>query len=455
MPGIIWRGAKPISSNEDRPRRKTSKTRRKKKRTPAPKKELSPLQAYINSLEDYEQTPRMLVTLQDFFPEEVRQLLEESSDDESEFWEPPPSPAVCNAVSIAEIPEDATENLEFLEINDVPPVPAPVMIAEEEPVPEPAAEASSTSSSPTPPSYPVPHHLNRSDITEIWDIIGYHGRQLVSLGHRINEVLMVVSAVQRQLGEIYLPLVSAANLSSILESDDIATDRKGKAVATDDKTSTSRKMSSKKKAKDLADVEDDFCFKRNKVKKIFYQALEMGLELPPVTRATAEQAGMGYHPNYCLYHRRLGHPIEDCIAFKRWFQQKIDNDEVTLASHYYKKPKERKNGATSCYAISSGSEISLNFPKVSDSESEASVNILTRGGTGYPPRQPEPAKKGKKKTAEAPAVEEIQPEEVAQPPKLASKLNYNILAHLRKLPSQISIFDALVLSKDIRDSLIY
>nr|MCH9869415.1 retropepsin-like domain-containing protein [Serratia marcescens] len=143
----------------------------------------------------------------------------------------------------------------------------------------------------------------------------------------------------------------------------------------------------------------------------------------------------------------------ECIAFKRWFQRKLDDGEVTLAKHYYKEPKT--TGAASCYTISSGSEISLYFPEETSSQSNASVNILTRGGTGYPPRQPEPAKKGKKKAVEAPAVEESQPEEAVQPPKPASKLNYNILSHLKKLPSQISIFDALIMSKDIRDSLIY
>ncbi|MHC6132228.1 hypothetical protein L8N14_017235, partial [Serratia marcescens] len=106
MPGIIWRGTRPADAKH--PRKKVSKTRRKKKRTPAAKKELSPLQRYINSLEEYEQTPRMLITLQDFFPEEVKQLLEESSDEEDDFWGPPPMPAVCNAinaVSTAELPD--------------------------------------------------------------------------------------------------------------------------------------------------------------------------------------------------------------------------------------------------------------------------------------------------------------------------------------------------------------
>jgi hypothetical protein len=62
-----------------------------------------------------------------------------------------------------------------------------------------------------------------------------------------------------------------------------------------------------------------YSFKREKVARIFKQALEHGLELPRCKRpADVERSS---DANYCLYHRVVGHAIEDCWDFKDWVEE--------------------------------------------------------------------------------------------------------------------------------------
>ena len=78
--------------------------------------------------------------------------------------------------------------------------------------------------------------------------------------------------------------------------------------------------------------------------------------------------------------------------------------------------------------------------------------VHLRSGKVLPPR-PTPQDKGKKVV-----------EECVRPPHAVShaetpveghpQVDYNVLAHLRKLPAKLSIYDALVLSKEMRESLV-
>lgn len=84
------------------------------------------------------------------------------------------------------------------------------------------------------------------------------------------------------------------------------------------------------------------------------------------------------------------------------------------------------------------------FPK------ENECQLTLRSGTQIPNRQTGAKRskaKGKEKhTEDSPATSN---------PIRPTIGEYSVLAHLRKIPALISVFDALVMSKDLRDSLIY
>jgi hypothetical protein len=57
-----------------------------------------------------------------------------------------------------------------------------------------------------------------------------------------------------------------------------------------------------------------YSFRRDKVAQIFRGTLKNGLALPASKRP--EDANKSNEPNFCPYHRVLGHAIEDCWVFK-------------------------------------------------------------------------------------------------------------------------------------------
>ncbi|PKA61370.1 hypothetical protein AXF42_Ash020346 [Apostasia shenzhenica] len=62
-----------------------------------------------------------------------------------------------------------------------------------------------------------------------------------------------------------------------------------------------------------------YSFRQNCVKKLFFQALKASLKLPELKRP--EEVNEINDPNYCLYHRCVSHPIEDCFVFKDWLER--------------------------------------------------------------------------------------------------------------------------------------
>jgi hypothetical protein len=77
-------------------------------------------------------------------------------------------------------------------------------------------------------------------------------------------------------------------------------------------------------------------FRRNKVLTIFMGALKNGLESPVSKRP--EDAEKLDNPNYCPYHRILGHTLEDCWIFKDWIEKYIRNGEITLPKGFLQNP---------------------------------------------------------------------------------------------------------------------
>ena len=54
--------------------------------------------------------------------------------------------------------------------------------------------------------------------------------------------------------------------------------------------------------------------------KIFKDAMKAGLTLPECKRPN--EASKSDDPNFCPYHRVLGHPIGDCWVFKDWVEKR-------------------------------------------------------------------------------------------------------------------------------------
>ena len=83
-------------------------------------------------------------------------------------------------------------------------------------------------------------------------------------------------------------------------------------------------------------INKPYSFRRDKVAKIFRDALNDDIPLPECKRP--EDADQSDQPNYCPYHRVLGHPIEDCFMFKNWVEEKYKNGEIELPQSVLQDP---------------------------------------------------------------------------------------------------------------------
>lgn len=79
-----------------------------------------------------------------------------------------------------------------------------------------------------------------------------------------------------------------------------------------------------------------YSFRRDKVMRIFRGAIKNGLKLPESKRP--DQADCSDKPNYCPYHRVLGHTIEDCYVFKDWVERTYRAGEITLQEDVLQDP---------------------------------------------------------------------------------------------------------------------
>jgi hypothetical protein len=76
-----------------------------------------------------------------------------------------------------------------------------------------------------------------------------------------------------------------------------------------------------------------YSFSNDKVAAMFQVLTRSGLKLPECKRPL--EANMTNEPNYCPYHRILGHKIEDCWVLKDLLEKKRDEGSLTLASEAY------------------------------------------------------------------------------------------------------------------------
>ncbi|KAH7673935.1 hypothetical protein IHE45_08G039000 [Dioscorea alata] len=88
-----------------------------------------------------------------------------------------------------------------------------------------------------------------------------------------------------------------------------------------------------------------YSFRRDKVHKIFKDAVREGLQLPECKRL--EEQNKKDHPSYCPYHRVLGHTIEDCYVFKDWVERQYQEGKITLSKNVLsKQPAEHTRYVT-------------------------------------------------------------------------------------------------------------
>ena len=79
-----------------------------------------------------------------------------------------------------------------------------------------------------------------------------------------------------------------------------------------------------------------YSFRRDKVAKIFRDALRDKLPLPACKRP--EDADKADQPNFCPYHRMLGHTIKDCYIFKDIIERRYRNGEIQLPASVLQDP---------------------------------------------------------------------------------------------------------------------
>lgn len=86
-----------------------------------------------------------------------------------------------------------------------------------------------------------------------------------------------------------------------------------------------------------------YSFNRDKVKKIFNDAIKRGLQLPEPKRP--KDVGKIDDSNYCLYHRLISHPIEDCWVFKDWIEKQYKTGAITLSRSVLTDPQVEETNA--------------------------------------------------------------------------------------------------------------
>ena len=79
----------------------------------------------------------------------------------------------------------------------------------------------------------------------------------------------------------------------------------------------------------------EYPFRDDKVPKLFKHALDSGhLKLPAPKKP--DEVNKTDDTNYCLYHRFLGHKIEDCWVFKDWLMAEFKAGRITFSQKVLK-----------------------------------------------------------------------------------------------------------------------
>ncbi|MQL91945.1 hypothetical protein Taro_024564 [Colocasia esculenta] len=118
---------------------------------------------------------------------------------------------------------------------------------------------------------------------------------------------------------------------------DFAPQSKGKKVMTS--SAPSKKVEERPPPTSLPQrMSTPYSFKRDHTKMLFKLCMKNDLLTLPRLRRPSE-ADRVDEPNYCLYHRMLGHSIEDCYVFKNEVQKLIQSRLVTMREHLVDPPQ--------------------------------------------------------------------------------------------------------------------
>lgn len=76
------------------------------------------------------------------------------------------------------------------------------------------------------------------------------------------------------------------------------------------------------------------------------------LKLGPIERQSVSEEKKD--PRYCLYHRRVGHPISDCYLVRRVYHNKVQKEEISQAAEKNSLPSHKS--VQTCTAVEENPE---------------------------------------------------------------------------------------------------
>ena len=87
-----------------------------------------------------------------------------------------------------------------------------------------------------------------------------------------------------------------------------------------------------------------YSFRKDNMTDILCMTIYNGLQLPKSKRPL--ETNKFDHPNFCLYHRIIGHKVEDCWVFKGWIEENLKTGRIVLPSYSLQNPAPHECGDT-------------------------------------------------------------------------------------------------------------
>ncbi|XP_020674420.1 uncharacterized protein LOC110093776 [Dendrobium catenatum] len=86
-------------------------------------------------------------------------------------------------------------------------------------------------------------------------------------------------------------------------------------------------------------INKQYSFRRDTTKKIFKSLIQDdNFQLPKPKRPI--EVDKSNDPNYCPYHKMLGHVLEDCYVFKDWVQNEYKSGRMSIHNEYLANPSQ-------------------------------------------------------------------------------------------------------------------
>ncbi|KAH7690287.1 hypothetical protein IHE45_02G037700 [Dioscorea alata] len=413
LPGISWKRSQEPPKGPQQT--KQSKKKNKKKKREQSKRKKSIIEEYIETLDEYEQKERVLITLKDYFPDEVKELLGELAKEVDENDEDV-QVETCRVISGGEYPlynpEDGdnddydsfSEPEESYDRYGRPYISKKQKkkIAFRERVKKANAKLLEPyqQTKPKEPYYTpkTPKYKVLRKVMPAEDIHSFIQRVTEESTNRLSQL----DIEDAEWDGRYPPEISGQNfVSEIIDSSAPA------------KTANAKKISISQVVKIKKDKRRDL-------------AIEKGLDLPRPKRSCLMH--LDSHPNYCPYHRLVGHTIEECKKFQNWLQRHVSMGNLTLTEDYFE-----ERGECCAIAVLDNSEDELNFPDEEEGIPQQVHQMQLRTGKTLQPRQASSSNdrnKGNASSSNDRNKGKILEEDNVSPKKPSKRPNY-IIDHLR------------------------